>query len=209
MAKKALTVWIFSSFTLMAILHLIDAASALFFGNPMNLLRLYPLASERLQAMQPSAYFWLSAAATFLLWGITCMIAFENPVEVFLNKILSDAKTQGAVETQLLESKGEILDAMFETIESSNQTLAQVKDIVHNVRVEAKEIQPLKESMERIRTEVGSLRKEIRKVEERMRFPNLCPVCGKSLMPEFNSCPYCGEKVRLQSPAVIAIKAFK
>jgi hypothetical protein len=66
---------------------------------------IYPFINEKLQAITPITYFWVSAAATFILWGITCAIAFANPVETFLNKILSDAKRQGAVETQLLEDK--------------------------------------------------------------------------------------------------------
>ena len=44
-----------------------------------------------------------------------------------------------------MESKSEVLDAMFETMEASNETLAQLKDLVCNVRTEAREIQPLRE----------------------------------------------------------------
>ena len=49
---------------------------------------------------------------------------------MFLNKILSDAKKQSAVETQLLEDKSEVLDAMYETVEADNKILAQVKDTI-------------------------------------------------------------------------------
>jgi len=66
----------------------------------------------------------VSAITTFILWGITCAIAFENPVETFLNKILSDARKQGAVEAQVLDEKSELLDAMNETVEMNNTLLA-------------------------------------------------------------------------------------
>jgi len=209
LAKKGISVWLFSSLTFIAILHLTEAISVLVFNNEIRLLQLYPFINEKLQAMTPITYFWVSASAAFILWGITCAIAFTNPVETFLNKILSDAKAQTAVEAQLLEEKSEILDAMNETIELNSGYLAQVKDIVYNVRTEVKEIQPLKENVEKIRTELTSLKKEIKKIEEKVQFPNICPACGKPLLPEFKMCPYCGEPIKVQPAPVIALKDYK
>ncbi|MEM3673614.1 MAG: hypothetical protein QW468_05285 [Candidatus Bathyarchaeia archaeon] len=71
-----------------------DAVSAFVFGNEIKLLRLYPFINEKLQAITPMAYTWATAILTLAFWGITCAIAFENPVETFLNKILSDAKNK-------------------------------------------------------------------------------------------------------------------
>jgi len=209
LAKKGISVWLFSSLTFIALLHLTEAISVLFFNNEIRLLQLYPFINEKLQAITPITYFWVSAAATFILWGITCAIAFANPVDTFLNKILSDAKTQGTVEAQLLEEKSEIPDSMSETIESNNEILAQVRDLIYNVRTEVKEIHPLKESVEKMKTELGSLRKEAKKLEERVNFPNLCPTCGKPLLPEFKICPYCGENVKLLPEKVISLKEYK
>ena len=209
MAKKGISVWLFSTLTFISLLHLADAISALILNNPIRLLQLYPYVNEKLQTIAPSTYFWMSTAATLILWGVTCAIAFENPVDAFLNKILSDAKTQSAVEAQLLEEKGEILDVMNETIESSNQTLAQVQDLIYNVRTDVKEIQPLKESTEKIRAEITSLKKELKKIEEKVQFPNICPACGKPLLPEFKICPYCGENIKMQTAPVIALKDYK
>ena len=209
MAKKGISVWIFSTLTFVALIHLADAISTLVFGNPIKILQLYPFLGEKLQTMAPMTYFWLSAAASLLIWGITCAIAFENPVDTFLNKILSDAKTQGAVESQLLESKSEILDAMFETIESGNETLAQVKDLVCNVRTDAKEIQPLKESIEKMKAELSSLKKEFKKIEERAQPPILCSSCGKPLLPDFKICPYCGANIKLLPEKMVSIKDYR
>ena len=199
----------FSSLTFIALLHLAEAISVLVFNNEIRLLQLYPFINEKLQAITPITYFWVSAAATFILWGITCAIAFANPVETFLNKILSDAKTQGAVEAQLLEEKSEILDSMNETIESNSEILAHVKDLIYNVRTEVKEIHPLTESLEKMKTELGSLRKEAKKLEDKVNFQILCPACGKPLLPEFKICPYCGEDMKLHQASVITLKDYK
>jgi DNA repair exonuclease SbcCD ATPase subunit len=207
--KKGITIWLFSSLTVIALAHLIDATSALIFNTPTRLPQLYPLINEKLQTIAATTYFWISAAATLILWGITCAIIFENPVETFLNKILSDAKKQGTVETQLLEDKSEVLDKMYETIEEDTQTLAQVKDLMCNVRVDVKEIQPLKENIEKIRTEMSSLKKELKNIKEQAQFPNICPACGKALLPEFNMCPYCGEHVKLVNAPLISVKDYK
>lgn len=209
MAKKGISVWLFSSLTFIALLHLTEAISVLFFNNEIRLLQLYPFINEKLQAITPITYFWVSAAATFILWGITCAIVFANPVETFLNKILSDAKTQGTVEAQLLEEKSEILDSMNETIESNNEILAQVRDLICNVRTEVKEIHPLMESVEKMKTELGSLRKETKKLEDKVNFQILCPTCGKPLLPEFKICPYCGEDMKLHQASVITLKDYK
>ena len=209
MAKKGISVWLFSSLTFIALLHLTEAISVLFFNYEIRLLQLYPFINEKLQAITPITYFWVSAAATFILWGITCAIAFANPVEAFLNKILSDAKTQGTVEAQLLEEKSEILDSMSETIESNNEILAQVRDLICNVRTEVKEIHPLKESLEKMKTELNTLRKEAKKLEDKVNFQILCPTCGKPLLPEFKICPYCGEDMKLHQASVITLKDYK
>ena len=209
MAKKGISIWLFSSLTFIALLHLAEAISVLVFNNEIRLLKLYPFINEKLQSITPITYFWISAASTFILWGITCAIAFENPVETFLNKILSDAKTQSAVETQLLEEKSEVLDAMYETVEADNKILSQVKDLMCNVRADVKEIQPLKDGVDKMKTELNNLKKEIKRIEEKIHFPNLCPACGKPLMPEFKICPYCGENIKLLPENIVSVKEYR
>ena len=129
-------------------------------------------------------------------------------METFLNKILSDAKKQSAVETQMLESKSELLDIMNETVEMNNTILAQVKDIIHNIRTEVKEIQPLKEGIEKVRLEVGILKREVKKLEEKMNFPIVCLSCGKPVLPEFKICPYCGESLKPIQERVVSVKNY-
>jgi rubrerythrin len=209
LAKKGLCVWLFSSLTFISVLHLSEAVSVLVFNNQIRLLQLYPFINEKLQTIAPITYLWVSAAAALVFWGITCAIAFDNPVEKFLNTILSDAKKQSALETQLVEDKAEVLDAMYETIESSNDTLAHVRDMMYNVRTEVKEIQPLTESVEKIKSELSNLKKEIKRHEERVKFPNVCPTCGKPLLPEFKLCPFCGENTNMFPEKILAVKEYR
>lgn len=209
MGKKAVSVWVFSSLTFLATVHLIEAASVLIFNSPIRLLQLYPLIGKELQTMAPAQYFWISAASSLILWGITCTITFENPVETFLNRVLSDAKKQSTVETQLLEDKSEVLDAMYDTIESDNEILAQVKDLMCNVRADVKEIQPLKEGMEKMRTELAGLKKEVKKIQERTQPQNLCSTCGKPLLLEFKLCPYCGANIRMLPEQGVSLKDYR
>jgi len=204
--KKGIAIWLFSTLTFISLIHLIDAAAAVLFNNQIQLLQLYPFINQ--QQISTDIYLYISGASTAILWAITCLIAFDNPVETFLNKVLSDAKQQTATEAQVLESKSELFDLMYETVESDSETLAQVKDLMRNMRVEVKDIQPIKETIEKTRIELISLKKQMKMLEEKMLFTVICPACGKLLRPDFKLCPYCGESITLQEKMVM-IKDYK
>jgi ribosomal protein L32 len=207
--KKGIAIWLFSTLTVIALVHLIDAASALLFNNPMQILQLYPFINQQLlQQIPVDIYLYLTAASTVILWAATCLIAFDNPVETFLNKILSDVKNQTNTESQILESKTELFDLMYETVEADSETLSQVKDLMRNVRAEVKDIQPLKEVMEVTRTDLCSLKKQMKILEEKLLFNIVCPACGKMLRADFRLCPYCGETITLQEKMVM-VKDYK
>jgi hypothetical protein len=192
--KKGIAIWLFTTLTFISLIHLIDAAAAILLNSPTHILQLYPIINQQLQQIPLNIYLYASAAITIALWAVTCLIAVDNPVEEFLNKILSDAKTQTSTEAQILESKSEVLDLMYETIESDSEILAQVKDLMRNMRAEVKDIQPIRETIEKTRIEVGSLKKQMRIFEEKMLFTIVCPSCGKLLRPDFKLCPYCFKK---------------
>jgi len=206
--KKGIAIWLFTTLPFTALIHLIDAASAVIFNNRVQLLQLYPFINQQLQQMPPEIYLYAAAASTTILWAITCLIAFDNPVEEFLNKVLSDAKTQTTTEAHLLESKSEIFDLMYETIEADSETLAQVKDLMRNMRAEVKDIQPIKETMEKTKIELTSLKKQMKTLEEKLLFTVICPACGQALRPDFKLCPYCGENIKLQERMVM-VKDYK
>jgi rRNA maturation endonuclease Nob1 len=206
--KKGIAVWLFTSLTFVSLIHLIDAAAALVFNHRAQLLQLYPVINQTLQQIPVDIYLYSTAASTAVLWAITCLIALDNPVEEFLNRILSEAKTQTTTETQILESKSEIFDLMYETIESNSENLAQVKDLMCNIRAEVKEIQPINENMEKTKTELSSLKNHIKTLEEKLLFTVVCPACGKMLRPDFKLCPYCGENITLEEKMVM-VKDYK
>jgi len=208
LAKKGICVWLSSSLTFIVMVHLADAISALFFNSQPHLLQLYPFIGDKLQAIPATMYFMVSAVSTLVFWGITCGVAFDSHVEQFLNKVLSDAKKQSTLESQTVAEKGEVLDAMYETIEASNETLSRVVDIVHNVRTEVKGIQPLAVTVENIRAELGNLKKEVKRIEEKGKLPFLCANCGKPVFPEFKLCPFCGENIKVSSE-MAGMKAYR
>jgi rRNA maturation endonuclease Nob1 len=201
--KKGIAIWLFTTLTFIALIHLIDAAAALLFNSPIHMLQLYPVINQQLQQIPMDIYLYASAAATIVFWALTCLIVVDNPVEEFLNKVLSDAKTQTQTEAQILESKSEILDLMYETIESDSEILAQVKDLMRNMRAEVKDITPIKETIEKTRSEVGHLKKQMHILEEKLLFTIVCPSCGKLLRPDFKLCPYCGESIALQEKMMV------
>jgi len=208
LAKKGLYVWLFSSMTFISLLHMTDAISIVFFNSQPHLLQMYPYIGHQLQSMPPTVYLLASALSTLVFWGLTCTLAMDSPVEQFLNRVLSDAKRQSAVEAQTVNEKSEILDAMYETLEASQQTLSQVVDIVHNVRTEVKGIQPLSMTVENIKAEMGNLKKEVRRIEEKGRLPILCSTCGKPVSLEFRLCPFCGDPIKL-TRNIEAAKAYR
>jgi hypothetical protein len=209
MRKKGIAVWLFTTLTFISLIHLIEALAVLLFNNPIRLLALYPFINQQLQQITPTTYLTITAASTTILWAITCLIAFDNPVETFLNQILSDAKKQTATETQTIESKGELFDLMYETVDANNETLAQIKDIIRNVRAEVRDIEPIKATMEKTRTEIGSLKKQMKAIEEKILFASvLCPTCEKPLQPDFNVCPYCGEDLKMPQK-IMTVKGYK
>jgi rubrerythrin len=149
-----------------------------------------------------------TAVSTLVFWGLTCTTAFDTPLEQFLKRVLSEAKNQSTAEAQTVAEKSEILDAMYETLEASQQTLSQVVDVVHSVRTEVKGIQPLSMTVANIETEMLKLKKEVKRIEEKGKLPLLCATCGKPVSLEFKLCPYCGETLKLPSD-VIAAKAYR
>ena len=203
-----MTIWLFSTLTFIALIHLIDAATAILFNNPPRLLQIYPGISNQLQQIPTNIYLLAATATTITFWAATCLTAFDNPLEAFLNKTIADAKQQSTIEAQILESKSELFDLMYETIESDSQILAQVKDLMRNIRAEVKDIQPIKETIEKTRAELSSLKKEIKILEEHTLFTLACTSCGMLLRPDFKLCPYCGESLTLEEK-MIMVKEYK
>ena len=137
MRKKCIAIWTLTSLTFIFLIHFIEAITVIVLNSPIRLPQVYPIIGETLAAMSPIAYFYLSAAVTALVWGITCLIAFNNPVEAYLNK-------HKANEAEFQENS-DLIDRMCETVELDHHTLSQLKDLLRNVQAEVKEIQTAKQ----------------------------------------------------------------
>jgi len=55
-------------------------------------------------------------------------------------------------------------------LEWDNEILAQVKDLLCNVKADVKEIQSLKENMEKLRMEIGDLRRKLKGLKKEHSF---------------------------------------
>jgi hypothetical protein len=146
MKKKCMAIWVLTTITFISLVHLIEAITVIILNTPIRLLQLYPFINEPLKALTPYAYFYISAITTVVLWGVTCLVAFQSPIEHYLNQ-------REMTETQL-QDKSELLDRMYETVESDHQTLTQLSDLIHKMQKGMKDEQtpsptiltPLKET---------------------------------------------------------------
>jgi hypothetical protein len=126
MRKKCIAIWALTTVTFISLIHLIEAITAIMFNNPIRLLQLYPFIGESLKTIAPQTYLYITATTIVILWGITCLIAFHNPVELYLNR---RETTEIA-----LQDKGEIIDRLCETVESDHQKLTQLTDLIHKIQ---------------------------------------------------------------------------
>jgi hypothetical protein len=208
MGKRGITVWIFSSLSFLAAIHALEASLALFFNTEAILLKSYPIINTL--TISPITYLLASIALTIAIWGITCKVAVETPVERFLDTMLSDAKRQSEIECEMVDDNRSVLDMMCETITENNKVLAQTRDITYNVRSELTNLRTLPEETERLSTEIEELKKELKNLKENFKKPNLCPSCGNIVLPRFKVCPYCGENLYLTpEKAVQMLKTYK
>ena len=126
MKKKCMAIWVLTTITFISLVHLIEAITVIILNTPIRLLQLYPFINEPLKALTPYAYFYISAITTVILWGVTCLVAFQSPIEHYLNQ-------REMTETQLQDKSG-LLDRMCETVESDHQTLTQLTDLIHKMQ---------------------------------------------------------------------------
>ena len=208
MGKRGITVWIFSSLSFLAAIHALEASLALFFNTETILLKSYPIINTL--TITPLTYLLASIALTIAIWGITCKVAVETPVERFLDTMLSDAKKQSEIECEMVDDNRSVLDMMCETITENNKVLAQTRDITYNVRSELINLRTLPEETERLSTEIEELKKELKNLKENFKKPNLCPSCGNTVLPRFKICPYCGENLHITpEKAVKMLQTYK
>jgi len=145
-----------------------------------SILKLYPIGniSENLDV---ATYLWITLILTFVLFGITCVIAFHDPIEIWLNKILSNVEVEENPTDHTIESSLCTLEMMNSTLTSNSQTLHAVKD-----------------NMGALKTNLGQLVARLEKLETDFKRLEKCPSCGKGISHDFKLCPYCGELLYAQ-----------
>ena len=159
----------------MAVLHTFDATLSFTTGNMNSILNLYPFGNI-LEGLDVTTYLCASIITTFVLFGITCIIAFHDPIEILINKILSNVETEENPTDHTIESS-------LCTLEMMNSTLTSNSIVLHAV----------KDHTSALKTDLGQLVTRLEKLEKGFEGLKTCPSCGKGISPDFRLCPYCGE----------------
>ena len=123
MRTKSIAIWFLTSITFISLVHLIEALTVIMLNNPIRLLQLYPYGKTLADSFTPITYLFVTATATAVLWAATCLVAFNNPVESYLHKLVqADGKA--------MQDRDALLDRMCETFESDLRTLTRLTDIL-------------------------------------------------------------------------------
>ena len=173
--KKGIAVWIFGFLTFLAVLHTFDATLSFTVGNVNSIIKLYPIGNF-LEGLDVTAYLWASIISTFVLFGITCIIAFHDPIDILLNKMLSTVEAEENPTDHTIESSLSTLEMMNSTLTSNSIVLHAVKDNVNALKAD-----------------LGKMVTRLEKLEKDFGGLKTCPSCGKEINPDFRLCPYCGE----------------
>jgi hypothetical protein len=203
---KGVAVWVFGSLTFLAVLHVLDAFFALTLHGSIVLLRLYPF-SGLLGTVDTVLYFWVSLGVASVLWGVTCTMALRSPLDTWLNRILSDSQLKNEEEVSIVNSKGNALDVMNESLICNSVELGNVKDLLANVRAEVVGLRGLQDVVCGMKSDLVSLKVSLKKLESDLARNVVCPACGRGVQPEFRVCPYCGEDL-LRQKMLLAEAAF-
>ncbi len=205
---KGLNIWILSTLTFISLVHAIDAAIAFFAGNPAMLLKTYPFVGSYLAQIPTNLYLCASAGSGIALWCITCLVAFNNPIESILEHTLMDCQEEQEKDHQLVEEHSDFFDLMYQNMEDCKEELGKTVDLVMNVRSEVKDMQRMRETFDETKDELVSLRKQVKLLEEKMLFPIVCRACGKPLRADFSLCPYCGAEIDIKQEAIVCEPNF-
>jgi len=190
--KKSLAVWIFGYLTFFAGLHTFDAVLSLASSNnsTSSLLRLYPFydkISAIIGRLDAVTYFWLSLISTLAFMGITCSIAFYDPILSYVKKVIAETKVDDAQADPRIDSE-------LTTLAMINESLTTQGILLNNVK---SELGSLKDNIKAIKIDMTRLRSKIEGLETDLAKLRKCPSCGENVLPQFKFCPHCGEELSL------------
>jgi len=190
--KKSIVVWIFGCLTFFAGLHTFDAVLSLASNTDSAgaLLQLYPFYNqikETIGKLDAVTYFWLSLVSTLAFMGVTCSLAFYDPILAYVKKVISETKVDDTQADQRLDSELTALAMINESLTTHGILLNKVKN----------ELGPLKDGINALKIDMTRLRGKIGGLETDLAKLRKCPACGKDVLPQFKFCPHCGEKLSL------------
>jgi membrane protease subunit (stomatin/prohibitin family) len=188
--KKSLAVWLFGCLTFFAGLHTFDGVLSLASDNlnAGSLLRLYPFydrISQLIGTPDALTYFWVSLISTLFLMGITCSIAFYDPILAYMKRVISETKTDDSQ----MDSR---LDSELSTLAMINESLTTQSILLNNVK---NELGSLKDGIKALKIDMTRLRNRIEGLETDIAKLRKCPACGENVLPQFKFCPHCGEEL--------------
>jgi len=189
--KKSLAVWIFGCLTFFAGLHTFDGVLSLASNNNTgSLLRLYPFydkISAVIGKLDAITYFWLSLISTLAFMGITCSIAFYDPILSYVKKVIAETTVDDTQADQRIDSE-------LTTLAMINESLTTQGIMLNNVK---NELSTLADGIKAIKIDVTRLRSKIEGLETDIAKLRKCPACGENVLPQFKFCPHCGEELSL------------
>jgi len=190
--KKSLAVWICGCLTFFAGLHAFDAVLSIASNSNSagSLLQIYPFydkIDEILGKLDAVTYFWLSLISTLCFMGITCSLAFYDPILAYVKKMVSETK----IDDPQADLK---FDSELNALAMINESLITHGTLLNNVKGE---LGALNEGINAVKIDMTRLRNTMQGLETDLAKLRKCPACGKNVLPQFKFCPHCGEKLSL------------
>jgi hypothetical protein len=103
--KKGAKIWILSTLTFASLACTIDGAIALISNSQAQLPRIIPFLCGFLTRIPTDLYLYVSVAITAAAWALTCVVAFNNPSEIYLNRKLADIVALRGTPRQVAEEQ--------------------------------------------------------------------------------------------------------
>ena len=162
--KKELAMWIFGYLTFLSILFTFDAT--FFFRGTNSLLNLYPIYAivhGIFGNIDASMYFWATMTSTFILFGITCIFACQDPFTLLVKKIVSEAPSEENQIDGPFELNLSTLEMINHSLTHHSIDINEVKNSLHNLK---DSIETMKIEIRLLTAKLGSLEREMTNEEK-------------------------------------------
>lgn len=171
--RMSVIVWVVGFFTFLAGLNCINAAVIWGMNGISATVPLYVIGdvAPSLSPIPVTTYFWLSLASTFVLSGITIILALRRPifgleVQRMMSKVEDEmVSTRGALEATRISLFAKMEDekiARKDLFTIFNANIENIKnEMLDNLEKERNASEKIRKDLEQITNEIGNLRKEV------------------------------------------------